>query len=147
MNSTYARRGLAPALSLILIARAFGQTAVPPPKADDLVQLSALEVTATQNHGYISTESVTGTRVATKIAKFTSYQDFTYWHGSLGYDKVNLNLNYALGSWGGVSVANLLSVNWQNNDSASTFGFNRNRLVDDNLLLKFSDGSTLDLEV
>jgi iron complex outermembrane receptor protein len=212
-------------------------------KPDEVVQLSQFEVTAETTHGYIASESVTGSRVATKIADLpyqvtvvtnefmkdfdflditsgmsyvaglntvdtqgnynlrgfngintlrngfyslgledivdidrievikgpeaavygsttpsgilnfitkkatlNSYQNFHFWHGSLDLNKINISDDQYLGSFAGVKVANLINLNWQNVHEDATYGFMRNRLVDDNLKFFFADGSSLDLE-
>lgn len=53
---------------LILSPIAFAQTAVKSPLPDDLVQLSAFNVQENSDTSYIASESITGTRTATKIA-------------------------------------------------------------------------------
>ncbi len=59
------------ASALALIPAAFAQTGAPaakPDKLDEPIQLSAFEITENSDTSYIASESVTGTRVATKIA-------------------------------------------------------------------------------
>ena len=57
--------------SLITTFSAFAQTPPAAPasasKADEVVQLSPFEVKAMENRGYIASESMTGSRVATPI--------------------------------------------------------------------------------
>jgi iron complex outermembrane receptor protein len=246
MNPSRNQILLAAALSLLLGATAYPQTATnsSSAKPDDVIKLSEFDVTEGVSHGYISSESVTGTRVATKIAdlpfpvsvvtnefmkdfdfldiskgmsyvaglntfdtqgnynlrgfnginmlrngfyslglediveidrvevikgpnaaiygsttpsgipnfitkkaQFSNFQDLQFWQGTLDTTKVNLIDNQFLGTIGGVKVANFIGINWQDNHENATFGFMRNRLLDDNIMFKFKDDSTLNLEV
>ncbi len=67
---TTLRNGLTTALaaSLALTTTALAQTAAKPAKADDVVQLSEFTVKENTDNSYIASESVTGSRVAAKIA-------------------------------------------------------------------------------
>jgi iron complex outermembrane receptor protein len=231
MNPSRYQVLLVAGLSLALGATAYPQqTSSTTAKPDDVVKLSEFDVTEGASHGYISSESVTGTRVATKIAdlpfpvsvvtnefmkdfdflditkgmsyvaglntfdtqgnynlrgfnginmlrngfyslgledivevdrievikgpnaaiygsttpsgipnfitkqaKFANFQDLQFWQGSFDTTKLNLIDNQVLGTIGGVKVANFIGINWQDNHENSTFGFMRNRLIDDNM--------------
>jgi iron complex outermembrane recepter protein len=115
---------------------------------EDIVDIDRVEVIKGPNAAIYGSTTPSGiVNLISKRPSFSNHEDLTYWHGSLRTDKVNLNVDTAFGSPGGLQVGNLVSVNWGNQAEASTFGFMRNRIFDDNLLFKFKDGTTLDLEV
>lgn len=225
---------------------ALAQTASPAaPKSEEAILLSEFTVKETSDHGYVASESITGTRVATQIkdlpfsvsvvtSEFMNDFDFFDLAGDLAYtanlnavdtqgnsnlrgygatftlrngfyrlglnDRVNtdrievikgpnaaiygstspaglinfvtkkprlgvtterltltagslemrrgeLSVNTPLGSLGGVQFAQLFSAEATNVGSETAYAGTRNRLIDENILAKFKDGSTLNFEI
>ncbi|HKB92449.1 MAG TPA: TonB-dependent receptor, partial [Opitutaceae bacterium] len=78
---------------------------------------------------------------------FTPYQKVIFTAGSRDLERGEINVNQPLGFLGSVRFAQLFSASGQNNSSTTPYGASRNRLIDENLLAQFKDGSSLNAEV
>lgn len=67
--------------------------------------------------------------------------------GSLDLRRGEISVNTPLGSLGGVRFAQLFSAEATNVGSETPFAASRNRLISENLIAKFRDGSTLSFEL
>ncbi len=114
----------------------------------DRVNTDRIEVIKGPNAAlYGATNPAGMINIVSKAPKPQPYQDLTLTLGPYGRHRVEFNVNQPLGSVGGVSFYNLLSVQGTNaNTPAAAPASSQNRIVDDTLAAKFKDGSTLTAE-
>lgn len=115
----------------------------------DRVNTDRIEVIKGPNAAIYGSTSPAGLiNIVTKKPRFgDDSQRLTLTGGSLDLGRAEANINTDLGTHHGVQLASLLSFNIQNESSETPFGVTHNRLLDENLLARFPDRSTLELEV
>jgi iron complex outermembrane receptor protein len=84
--------------------------------------------------------------VVSKLPRPTPYERVQVTAGSLNMRRAEINVNTPLGTLGGITFAQLVSVQAQENDSLTKYAHAKNRVFGYDLLAKFKDGSTLNFE-
>jgi outer membrane receptor protein involved in Fe transport len=114
----------------------------------DRVNTDRIEVIKGPNAAlYGATNPAGMINIVSKAPKPTAYQSLALTLGPNDSRRVEFNVNQPLGSVGGVSFANLLSVQGTNTDTpAAAPSGSQTRVIDDVLRAKFKDGSTLTAE-
>ena len=115
----------------------------------DRVNTDRIEVIKGPNAAIYGATSPAGLiNIVTKRPRFgVTSEQLTLTAGSHDMMRGEINVNTPLGSLGKVQFAQLFSANAQNADSETPFATTKNRLIDENILAKFPDGSTLNFEI
>lgn len=115
----------------------------------DRVNIDRIEVIKGPNAAIYGSTSPAGLiNMVTKRPRFGyNSQRLTATVGSFHMRRAEGNVYTDLGEARGVQLASLFSFNLQNNLYDTPYAMNRNRLVDETLLAKLPDGSTLQVEV
>jgi iron complex outermembrane receptor protein len=113
----------------------------------DRVNTDRIEIIKGPNAAIYGSTSPAGLiNVVSKLPRATPYERAQLTIGSLNMQRGELNVNTPLGTVGGVKLAQLVSVEAQDNDTATTYAHNKNRVLGYSLLGTFQDGSTLNFE-
>lgn len=116
---------------------------------NDRVNIDRIEVIKGPNAAIYGSTSPAGLiNFVTKQPRLDTWSErLTLTAGSLDLRRAELNVNTPLGSLGGVKFAQLFSAEVTNVGSETDYADNRNRLIDENIVARFRDGSTLNFEI
>ena len=113
----------------------------------DRVNTDRIEIIKGPNAAIYGSTSPAGLiNVVSKLPRATPYERVQLTIGSLNMQRGEINVNTPLGTVAGVKLAQLVSVEAQDNDSATKYAHSKNRVFGYDLLAKFKDGSTLNFE-
>lgn len=113
----------------------------------DRINTDRIEIIKGPNAAIYGSTSPAGlVNIVSKLPKSTPYQTLRVTFGSENMVRAETNLNTPLGTHGGITFAQLLSAEAQNNDYETPFAHSKNRVFGYSLLSKFKDGSTLNFE-
>ena len=113
----------------------------------DRVNTDRIEIIKGPNAAIYGSTSPAGLiNVVSKLPRATPYERVQLTVGSFNMQRGEINVNTPLGTLGGVKLAQLVSVEAQDNDSRTKYAHAKNRVFGYDLLAKFKDGSSLNFE-
>jgi iron complex outermembrane receptor protein len=113
----------------------------------DRVNTDRIEIIKGPNAAIYGSTSPAGLiNVVSKLPRATPYERVQGTFGSLNMQRGEINVNTPLGTVAGINFSQLISAEAQDNDTATQYAHNKNRVFGYDLLARFNDGSTLNFE-